>query len=910
MAAASPSAPPPPPPTHHVVVPRPPAGPQFFVDQKRGELYELRQVLRSLPTERDVTKQRDALKKLIAYMTVGLDVSRLFADVVMLASTADLVQKKMIYQYLTNYADTNPSLSLLAINTFQKDCNDEDPRLRGLALRSLCSLRLSCMLEYIEPAARKGASDPSPYVRRAAVMGMLKVCKLLQELMATDEESSLQRIDEIRQRLHEALFDDDPQVTINAICALNELEAETGGLQVTKKIATHFLNRIKRFSEWGVCVILNLVASYQPETEEEAFDVMNILDDKLKSSSAAVVLGCANCFLELTRGNAELRKQVYCRLKPPLLTLATTGYPEIAHTILRHILLIVQTGGEDAVEIFAGESRQLFCRYTDPSYLKATKLQTLAAIATENNCVDMIAEIREYVCDADADIARQSLAALGVIACRIPSAADDVVTLLLSFVEMELADFLASAAFVILRDILRKYTKMISRLVEAIRIYALRLSDGEGVAAVVWMLGEFSKNIDDAPYILEEIVDRFDEEPPVVRMELLTAATKTFFNYPGEMQPILGKLLEKAVNDTSNPDIHDKALFYYRFLKTSLQDARRILSTPLPPADELESSADRELSERLLEEFNSLAVVYRLPSSAFLCVSPIPFRGKLALPANASAAKRGALAPALFLDGREGRGTEREQEREQERERARERGENDLDALEVRHESFRESDERRHLSEESQGEQRGRSNQLGDLLLALEGDTAADLLDRQREDSRDNGARVSSGASREAPASDRLRLASSVTLDSATFQRLWEEAEDAQTLNEVHAVPQFSPFLSAADDVQALGDAFEVAAAQSRVFTMASGVLGDVLKMFFYGEDEDETLYLCELQLTLAPPEAPELSLAVKAAAPNSDFSATGKPSEIKSSRQREFAAVLRRALDRHAEFRTSHNLV
>ncbi|KEP61139.1 UNVERIFIED_CONTAM: HEAT repeat-containing protein [Hammondia hammondi] len=907
MAAAPPPAPPPPPPpAHHVVVPRPPAGPQFFVDQKRGELYELRQVLRSLPTERDVAKQRDALKKLIAYMTVGLDVSRLFADVVMLASTADLVQKKMIYQYLTNYADTNPSLSLLAINTFQKDCNDEDPRLRGLALRSLCSLRLSCMLEYIEPAARKGASDPSPYVRRAAVMGMLKVCKLLQEMMATDEESSLQRIDEIRQRLHEALFDDDPQVAINAICALNEIEAVTGGLQVTKKIATHFLNRIKRFSEWGVCVILNVVASYQPETEEEAFDVMNILDDKLKSSSAAVVLGCTNCFLELTRGNAELRKQVYCRLKPPLLTLATTGYPEIAHTILRHILLIVQTGGEDAVEVFAGESRQLFCRYTDPSYLKATKLQTLAAIATENNCVDMIAEIREYVCDADADIARQSLAALGVIACRIPSAADDVVTLLLSFVEMELADFLASATFVILRDILRKYTKMISRLVEAIRIYALRLSDGEGVAAVVWMLGEFSKNIDDAPYILEEIVDRFDEEPPLVRMELLTAATKTFFNYPGEMQPILGNLLEKAVNDTSNPDIHDKALFYYRFLKTSLQDARRILSTPLPPAEELESSADRELSERLLEEFNSLAVVYRLPSSAFLCVAPIPLRGKLALHANASAAKRGAPAPSLFLDGCEGRATERDQQREQERQR----GENASDVLAVRQGSYGESGERRHVSEESQGEQRGGSNQVGDLLLALEADAAADLLDRQREDSRDLGARVSAGANCRAPVPDRLRLASSVTLDSATFQRLWEEAEAAKTLNEVHAVPQFSPFLSAADDGQALGDAFEVAAAQNRIFTMASGVLGDVLKMFFYGEDEDGTLYLCEMQLTLAPPEAPELSLTVKAAAPNSDFSATGKSSEITSSRQREFAAALRRALDRHADCRRSHNLM
>ncbi|PFH36721.1 HEAT repeat-containing protein [Besnoitia besnoiti] len=879
--------PPAPPPPHHAVVPRSPAGPQFFVDQKRGELYELRQVLRALPTERDVVKQREALKKLIAYMTVGLDVSRLFADVVMLASTPDLVQKKMIYQYLTNYADTNPSLSLLAINTFQKDCNDEDPRLRGLAIRSLCSLRLSCMLEYIEPAARKGMSDRSPYVRRAAVMALLKACKLLQEIMPTDEEGARQRIEDIRQRLYDALLDEDSQVAINAICALNEIEAETGGMCVTKKIATHFLNRIKRFSEWGVCTILNLVATYQPESEEEAFDIMNILDDKLKSSSAAVVLACSNCFLELTRGNEDLRRQVYCRLKPPLLTLVTTGYPEIAYTILRHILLIVQTGGPGAVEAFEGELRQFFCRYSDPSYLKSTKLQTLVAIVTERNCMDAIAELREYVCDADAEIARQSIAALGLIACKIPSAAEDVVTLLLSFVDMEVADFLMSATFVVLRDILRKYPMMICRVVEAIRMHALRLADGEGVAAVVWMIGEFGKEIEDAPYILEDIVTRFGEEPPVVRLELLTAATKCFFQYPGEMQPVLGKLLEQAINDASHPDVHDRALFYYRFLQASLPDAKRIISTPLPPLEEIESSAERDLAERLMEEFNSLSVMYRLPSASFLCVAPIPFGGRFS-PGRASPSPP-AAGGAASLENRDFLPPA-----------ADEREASESDSLfEIRDDEARAERRTAPAKREYAGVTLVKSSRADLLLLETEEATEA----RAREDSPEeefNGrpallpAASSSSSSAVPVVADGLTLLPSVSVESATFQHLWESSGEDQTLSEVHAVQHLAAFLASfGEDFEALGEAFEASAARSCIFTMASGVLGDVLKMFFYGKDEDSVLYLCEMQLTLAAHL--ELSLTVKAV--SQETSRAPLPASLGESRRAAFARLLREAL-------------
>ena len=56
-------------------------------------------------------------------------------------ATTDLVQKKLVYLYLSNYAEANSEVALLTVNTLQKDCQDRNPVVRGLALRSMCSLR-------------------------------------------------------------------------------------------------------------------------------------------------------------------------------------------------------------------------------------------------------------------------------------------------------------------------------------------------------------------------------------------------------------------------------------------------------------------------------------------------------------------------------------------------------------------------------------------------------------------------------------------------------------------------------------------------------------------------------------------------------------------------------------------------
>ncbi len=51
----------------------------------------------------------------------------------------------------------------------------------------------------------------------------------------------------------------------NSISSLNEILAEEGGLAINKAIIHHLLNRIKEFSEWGQCLVLDLVAKYKPD---------------------------------------------------------------------------------------------------------------------------------------------------------------------------------------------------------------------------------------------------------------------------------------------------------------------------------------------------------------------------------------------------------------------------------------------------------------------------------------------------------------------------------------------------------------------------------------------------------------------------------------------------------------------
>ncbi|GKE54797.1 beta-adaptin-like protein A isoform X1, partial [Tanacetum coccineum] len=94
---------------------------------------------------------------------------------VMCSATFDIVLKKICYLYVGNYVKYNLDLALLTINFLQKDCKDDDPMIRGLALRSLCSLRVGSLVEYLVGLFASGLKDGNSYVRMVAVVGVLKL---------------------------------------------------------------------------------------------------------------------------------------------------------------------------------------------------------------------------------------------------------------------------------------------------------------------------------------------------------------------------------------------------------------------------------------------------------------------------------------------------------------------------------------------------------------------------------------------------------------------------------------------------------------------------------------------------------------------------------------------------------------
>jgi hypothetical protein len=69
--------------------------------------------------------------------------------------TDNLELKKLVYLYLMNYAKTQPDLAILAVNTFSKDCEDSNPLIRALAVRTMGCIRVDKITEYLCEPLRK-----------------------------------------------------------------------------------------------------------------------------------------------------------------------------------------------------------------------------------------------------------------------------------------------------------------------------------------------------------------------------------------------------------------------------------------------------------------------------------------------------------------------------------------------------------------------------------------------------------------------------------------------------------------------------------------------------------------------------------------------------------------------------------
>ncbi|KRY13366.1 AP-2 complex subunit beta [Trichinella patagoniensis] len=180
---------------------------KYFTTTKKGEIFELKSELNSDRKE----KKKEAVKKVIASMTVGKDVSALFPDVVNCMQTDNLELKKLVYLYLMNYAKTQPDLAIMAVNTFVKDCEDPNPLIRALAVRTMGCIRVDKITEYLCDPLRKCLKDEDPYVRKTAAVCVVKLYDINAELV--EDQGFLDQLKEL-------MSDSNPMVLMKFLKAI------------------------------------------------------------------------------------------------------------------------------------------------------------------------------------------------------------------------------------------------------------------------------------------------------------------------------------------------------------------------------------------------------------------------------------------------------------------------------------------------------------------------------------------------------------------------------------------------------------------------------------------------------------------------------------------------------------------
>ncbi|KAI9090529.1 adaptin N terminal region-domain-containing protein [Phlyctochytrium arcticum] len=571
-------------------------GPKFFSTTKKGENFELKADLNSEYRE----KRKETVKKVIANMTIGKDVSSLFADVVKNMQTEDLELKKLVYLYLINYARTQPELVILAVNTFVKDTDDINPLIRALAIRTMGMLRVEKIIDYLLEPLKKGLKDDDPYVRKTAALCVAKLYDL-NPTIAIDNGLIV--------ILQDLLSDRNPMVIANAVAALveiSEASVRKEAFFLNASVLTKLLAALNECTEWGQIGILNSLANYRPVDAREAADIAERILPRLQHANASVVLSAIRTlmiYLEFIQ-NDELSKQITRKLAPPLVTLLSSE-PEIQYVALRNINLILQKRSD----VLTQEIRVFFIKYNDPPYVKLEKLEVIIKLCAEKNVDQVVSELREYANEVDVDFVRKAVRAIGRCAVKIESASEKCVNTLLDLLKTKVSH-VVQETIVVIKDIFRRYPGKYVGIIPALCEHLDSLDEPEAKASLIWIIGDYADRIDNAGELLNYFLEAFSEESAMVQLQIISAAVKLFLKKAGSAQDIVQTVLTTATQGCDNPDIRDRAYIYWRLLSSNPEAAKMVVLAEKPPIEDNNATVSESLLDDLLRNIGSLASVY------------------------------------------------------------------------------------------------------------------------------------------------------------------------------------------------------------------------------------------------------------------------------------------------------------
>ena len=215
--------------------------------------------------------------------------------------------------YLINYGKSRPDLVTNAIPGFLSDCNDRNPLIRGLAIRTMSYIPVASILSALIDPLRHSLRDSDPYVRKTAAICVAKL--YMHDKKIVDKQGFIGS-------LRDLLADANPTVVANAVASLTEISERSENIQLKLNltIASKLISALPDCSEWGQTYILESLMFFVPNDYADAEILAERIAVRLQHSNSAVVLTSTKVILYLMNyiASAEFKESLCKKLSGPL----------------------------------------------------------------------------------------------------------------------------------------------------------------------------------------------------------------------------------------------------------------------------------------------------------------------------------------------------------------------------------------------------------------------------------------------------------------------------------------------------------------------------------------------------------------------------------------------------------------
>lgn len=492
-------------------------------------------------------------------LSKGANLSEYFPDVVKNVVVKSIEVKKMVYIYLVHYADhdaTCREIALLSINSFQKDLSGSNQLIRGLALRVMTSIRVPDIIQIQLLAARKCASDSSPYVRKCAANALPKIFNL-------DPE----QITNLKQILDKLLRDSSTMVLGSAVAAFNEICPTS--YEIIHRSYRKLCHLLADMDEWSQVSVLEVMTRYvRNQFTDPAPGTAVVAKIQAKNRSTAAVQGRSKAARKrrvvkkafysdeedesdeeevqtvvkteigsvFTGGDAEVDGDIdpdhrlILKSSLPLLksrnsgvvlgvcslhyycgTQSNTTMQQIGKAMVRIlrnrrevqyvVLHSINSMARDKPHMFVPYLSDFFVKSTDPIFNRLIKLEILTSLCTKENIKIILKELQIYIKENNTSFVCATVKAVGRVADADSSVSDACMEGLMHLLLCNKVPAVISECVVVLRQILQQNiqsmtsAKILKQLVKLLIVSEenpRKIIDSTARSSVIWLIGELS----------------------------------------------------------------------------------------------------------------------------------------------------------------------------------------------------------------------------------------------------------------------------------------------------------------------------------------------------------------------------------------------------------------------------------